>query len=120
MSEQSNEHGKPLHPEQFEKYYFIVKTKKMVKDLMKSGIPANPTGVFETPEEKASQQRPYGAYGTTSAYELESASKDGKHIIETTIPTNWIQSSYGTDTYVAQDIPPSHITRHIPPPKKEK
>ena len=119
MSDQSSEHEKPLHPEQFEKYYFIVKTKKMVKNLMKSGIPANPSGVSETPEEKATQVRPWGAYGTQSGYEISDAREKGKHIIETTIPRSWIQSSYGTDTYVAQDIPPSYITQHIEPNEGE-
>jgi len=118
MSDQSSEHGKPLHPEQFEKYYFIVKSKAAVKNLMKRGIPASPEGVFETPAEKAAQQRPYGAYGTSSRPELQKAHEKGKHIIETNIPTNWIQSNYGTDTYSAQDIPPSYITRHIPPKGK--
>jgi len=119
MSDQNSGNEKPLHPEQFEKYYFIVGTKKMVKDLMKNGISANPTGVSETPEEKATQVRPWGAYGTTSLFELKNAHKDGKHIIETSIPTDWIQSSYGMDTYSSQDIPASYITRHIEPMKEK-
>lgn len=118
MSDQSSEHEKPLQPEQFEKYYFIVGSKTAAKRLMKKGITASPEGVSETPDEKRAQQRPYGAYGTQSIHELRKSHREGKHIVETNIPTSWIQSSYGTDTYSVQDIPPSYVTRHIPPKDK--
>lgn len=116
----TDEDVKPLHPQQFERYYFIVKTQKAADHIMKHGILATPEGMSESPEQKASQQKPYGAYGTQSGYELEAAKEKKHHIIETEIPTEWIQSNYGTDTYSAHDIPPSYIKRHIKPEKKKK
>lgn len=107
--------NKPLHPRQFQMYYFMVGTSQEAEDLMRHGVPANPAGTVETPAQKANQQRPYGAYGTDSYTEAKGALKSGKHLIETNIPENWVQSSYGGDTYSPYNIPPSFITRHIPP-----